>query len=69
MGFALERIRRFTTSSKWPVFKRPSLAGFERPLTLGNWDSLTTDGGSAQTRGHNKQNEITSISWRIDADF
>jgi RHS repeat-associated protein len=29
---------------------------------LGNWDSLTTDGGSAQTRSHNKQNEITSIS-------
>jgi RHS repeat-associated protein len=29
---------------------------------LGNWDSLTTDGGSAQTRGHNKQNEITSIA-------
>jgi hypothetical protein len=29
---------------------------------LGNWDSLTTDGGAAQTRGHNKQNEITSIS-------
>jgi len=29
---------------------------------LGNWDSLTTDGGSAVTRGHNKQNEITSIS-------
>jgi len=29
---------------------------------LGNWDSLTTDGGTAQTRGHNKQNEITSIS-------
>ncbi len=29
---------------------------------LGNWDSLTTDGGSPQTRAHNKQNQITSIS-------
>jgi YD repeat-containing protein len=29
--------------------------------SLGNWDSLTTYGGSAQTRAHNKQNEITSI--------
>jgi len=29
---------------------------------LGNWDSLTTNGGTAETRGHNKQNEITSIS-------
>ncbi len=29
---------------------------------LGNWDSLTTDGGSPQTRTHNKQNEITSVS-------
>jgi RHS repeat-associated protein len=28
---------------------------------LGNFDSQTTD-GTAQTRGHNKQNEITSIS-------
>jgi len=28
---------------------------------LGNWDSVTTD-GSAQTRSHNKQNEITSVS-------
>ena len=27
----------------------------------GNWDSVTTD-GTAQTRGHNQQNEITSIS-------
>ena len=27
----------------------------------GNWDSVTTD-GTAQTRSHNKQNEITSIS-------
>jgi len=29
---------------------------------LGNWDSLTTDGGTPQTRTANKQNEITSIS-------
>jgi YD repeat-containing protein len=29
--------------------------------SLGNWDSVTTD-GSAQTRGHNAQNEITGIS-------
>jgi len=29
---------------------------------LGNWDSLTNNGGSPVTRGHNKQNEITSIS-------
>ncbi len=29
---------------------------------VGNWDSLTTDGGSPQTRSANKQNEITSIS-------
>jgi RHS repeat-associated protein len=29
---------------------------------LGNWDSVTTNGGSPETRGHNKQNEITSIS-------
>jgi PEP-CTERM motif len=26
--------RRIWVSSKWLVFKRPSLAGFERPLTL-----------------------------------
>jgi hypothetical protein len=25
--------RRIWVSSKWLVFKRPSLAGFERPLT------------------------------------
>src|SRR5262249_33274179 len=29
---------------------------------LGNWDSLTTDAPPAQTRSHNKQNEITSIA-------
>jgi RHS repeat-associated protein len=29
--------------------------------TLGNWDSVTTD-SSTQTRSHNAQNEITSIS-------
>jgi len=29
---------------------------------LGNWDSQTTDGASAVTRSHNKQNEITGIS-------
>jgi RHS repeat-associated protein len=28
---------------------------------LGNWDSLTTDGGDAKSRSHNKQNEITAI--------
>jgi hypothetical protein len=26
--------RRIWVSSKWLVFKRPSLAGFERPLTV-----------------------------------
>jgi RHS repeat-associated protein len=29
---------------------------------LGNFDSVTTDGGSAVTRTHNKQNEITAVS-------
>ena len=29
---------------------------------LGNWDSVTTNGGIAQTRTANKQNEITGIS-------
>jgi RHS repeat-associated protein len=29
---------------------------------VGNWSSVTTDGPPAQTRGHNKQNEITSVS-------
>lgn len=28
---------------------------------VGNWESVTTN-GSTQTRGHNKQNEITSVS-------
>jgi hypothetical protein len=28
--------RRIWVSSKWLVFKRPSLAGFERPLTTIN---------------------------------
>jgi YD repeat-containing protein len=28
---------------------------------VGNWDSLTTDGGIPQTRSANRQNEITSI--------
>ena len=31
------------------------------PDALGNFDSVTTD-GNAQTRGHNKQNELTSVS-------
>src|SRR5205814_941374 len=31
------------------------------PDALGNFDSVTTD-GSTQTRSHNQQNEITSIS-------
>ena len=31
------------------------------PDAVGNFNSQTTD-GTAQTRGHNKQNEITSIS-------
>lgn len=29
---------------------------------IGNFDSVTTDGGSAVTRTHNKQNEITAVS-------
>jgi RHS repeat-associated protein len=29
---------------------------------LGNFDSVTTDGGSPVTRTHNKQNEITAVS-------
>ncbi len=36
---------------------------------LGNWDSLTTDGGSPQTRTHNKQNEITAVSGATSPTF
>jgi YD repeat-containing protein len=36
---------------------------------LGNWDSLTTDGGSPQTRTHNKQNEITTVSGATTPTF
>src|SRR5262249_35675465 len=36
---------------------------------LGNWDSLTTDGGSAQTRTHNKQNEVTAVSGATSPTF
>ncbi|MBX3401304.1 MAG: RHS repeat-associated core domain-containing protein [Gemmataceae bacterium] len=36
---------------------------------LGNWDSLTTDGGSPQTRTHNKQNEITAVSGATTPTF
>ncbi len=36
---------------------------------LGNWDSLTTDGGSPQTRAHNKQNEVTAVSGATSPTF
>ncbi len=36
---------------------------------LGNWDSITTDGGSPQTRTHNKQNEITAVSGATSPTF
>ncbi len=36
---------------------------------LGNWDSLTIDGGSPQTRTHNKQNEITAVSGATSPTF
>ena len=39
-GLALEPNRRVWVSSKWLVFKRPSRAGFERPLTVGAGDHL-----------------------------
>ena len=35
---------------------------------LGNWNSVTTD-GSTQTRSHNKQNEITSVSGATTPTF
>ena len=35
---------------------------------LGNWDSVTTD-GSTQTRDHNAQNEITSVSGATTPTF
>ncbi len=37
--------------------------------TLGNFDSVTTDGGSAVTRTHNKQNEITAVSGATSPTF
>lgn len=36
---------------------------------LGNWDSLTTNGGSPQTRTHNKQNEVTAVSGATSPTF
>jgi RHS repeat-associated protein len=55
------------------------LAGFDRNSgdrtqawdfdALGNWDSLTTDGGSPVTRTHNKQNEITAVSGATTPTF
>ncbi len=36
---------------------------------LGNFDSVTTDGGSAVTRTHNKQNEITAVSGATSPTF
>ncbi len=36
---------------------------------LGNWESLTTNGGSPQTRTHNKQNEITAVSGATSPTF
>jgi RHS repeat-associated protein len=35
---------------------------------VGNWESVTTN-GSTQTRGHNKQNEITSVSGATTPTF
>ncbi|HEV8059274.1 MAG TPA: hypothetical protein VGP68_05355, partial [Gemmataceae bacterium] len=32
-GAVVQATRRILTSSKWLVFKRPEVAGFERPLT------------------------------------
>ncbi len=45
---------------------RPQAWDFD---ALGNWDSLTTDGGSPQTRTHNKQNEITAVSGATSPTF
>lgn len=36
---------------------------------VGNWDSLTTNGGSPQTRTHNRQNEITAVSGATSPTF
>jgi RHS repeat-associated protein len=36
---------------------------------LGNWESVTTDGGSAQTRTHNKQNELTAASGQTSPTY
>jgi RHS repeat-associated protein len=35
----------------------------------GNWDSLTNDGGSPQTRTHNAQNEVTAVSGATSPSF
>jgi YD repeat-containing protein len=35
----------------------------------GNWDSLTTNGGSPQTRTHNRQNEVTAVSGATTPTF
>ncbi len=36
---------------------------------VGNWDSLTTNGGSPQTRTHNAQNEVTAVSGATSPTF
>jgi RHS repeat-associated protein len=36
---------------------------------VGNWDSVTTNGGSPQTRTHNRQNEITAVSGATSPTF
>lgn len=36
---------------------------------LGNFDSVTTDGGSPVTRTHNKQNEVTAVSGATSPTF
>jgi RHS repeat-associated protein len=36
---------------------------------IGNWDSLSTDGGAAQTRTHNRQNEVTAVGGATSPTF
>ena len=36
---------------------------------VGNWESLTTDGGAAQTRTHNRQNEVTAVGGATSPAF
>ncbi|MCL4852622.1 MAG: RHS repeat-associated core domain-containing protein, partial [Bryobacteraceae bacterium] len=36
---------------------------------LGNWDSLASDGGTAQTRTHNAQNQVTGVNGQTSPTF